>query len=339
MPLFEDLNLDYQFILKQRKNYEAQRSSLWSKRLDTWFLKLSTNGRLDSKKIGRFRRTAALISEVPRNPYADVPLLGQIYSILRQEGFKRYCYWNYKKFSELNGLDWDSFSHVGQPFFFEADGRNFNERFLRHLRTTSLVQKHINLRERDCVVDIGGGYGQFTMQLRRLFPKIQNVIIDYPEQLLLARYYISSINPELKMNDIRSIYSGFCDQKDELADFDVLLIPAESYQIIDELDVRLVCNFSSFGEMPREQFFQYLSNPAIKEADYFFSVNRIDSFPTYENKLCIFDYFSEQSDILHLGVSPVWDFYFTSLTPFFVKRHSFPSRNFEMIKKKKRSDL
>ena len=112
MTSLEDLDRDYQFILQNRGNYAQRRAGLWGNRLDSWFIKLSTNGRLDSKKLSRFRKTAALISEVPRNPHIQKPIIGDVYSFLRNEGFKRYCFQNYEKFASDNTLDWESFNEA-----------------------------------------------------------------------------------------------------------------------------------------------------------------------------------------------------------------------------------
>lgn len=330
MLLIQDLSADFDFLKKRQGAADPNYEGLWGKRLKIWFSKLSSGGRLDVKKLKSFRTTAPLLSEVPRNPYYKKPILSQIYQFLRMDGYNRTCILNYEKLADDASLDWESFNHVGKPIYLERDNRKFNERSLRHLRTVSIIKEKIPLEAGDYVLDVGGGYAQFAMCLRRQFPKIKCVVIDYPEQLLLARYYIQSLDPNCKVNNLRDVYVTEEFAKSVLV-YDVVLLPADSFEIINELSFKLVCNFSSYGEMPKQVFEDYRNQPAIAKAQYFFTINRLDSFPTYDNRMSIIDYISKLDKVVHLEVSPVWDYYFSSLSRFRVKKHAFLSRNFELI--------
>ena len=86
--------------------------------------------------------------------------------------------------------------------------------------------------------------------------------------------------------------------------------------------------------MPNDTFNEYKDSDIFKNSKYFFTINRIDSFPTYTNKISLIDYFDWKTPPLHLSVSPVWDYYFESFSPFFVNKKAFLSRNFELIIRK-----
>ena len=289
--------------------------------------------RADLKKLANFRRNSVLLAEVPMNPLSDVPILSSVYDFVYYEGYRQSCLWNYEKLKNDTSLDWDSFNDIGSPYSISVDGRRFNERSLRHLRSTALVNQYVELNDGDIVLDIGGGYGQFIMQLRRTNRKIKSVIVDFPEQLFLARYYTGMLDPSLRVNSLESIYQP--NQKlDDLENaYDVLLVPVDRFDLLAGLKCKLVCNFSSFGEMPRKQFFEYLNSKPIRNTEYFFTINRTDCFPTYDNLTSIIDYLAQDFEHKHFQISPIWDHYFKSMTPFYVKKHSFLSRNFELLGK------
>ncbi len=333
MSLIEDLEADYLYVKGREDKNNSSYDGLWGKRLIHWFDKLSSNGKLDPRKLKVFRQTAPLISEVPRNPYFHNPILSIIYKTLRMEGYKKTCLLNYEKLAKDDSLDWNSFNEIGEPLYVECDNRKFNERSLRHLRTVSIIKKKIPLNAGDYVLDIGGGYAQFSMCLRRALPKIKNIVIDFPEQLLLARYYIHTLDPNCRVNNIRQTYSAE-DLLENINDFDVLLLPADSYNVINKLQLKLVCNFSSYGEMPLSVFTEYQRQPSISKAEYFFTINRLDSFPTYNNRMCILNYLSSMSRIEHLEVSPIWDYHYSSYTKFWIKKQAYLSRNFELIERR-----
>ena len=333
MKLVESLKSDFKFLINASSGNIMGESSLWEKRVLRWFQKLSVDGELNLKKLANFRRNSVLLAEIPMNPLSEVPILRSIYDFVYYEGYRQSCIWNYEKLKDDTSLDWDSFNDIGSPYAISIDGRKFNERSLRHLRSTALVNQYIELNEGDTVLDIGGGYGQFIMQLRRSNPKIKSIIVDFPEQLFLAKYYIGMLDPSLRVNSLESIYQSNQKLEDLERSFDVLLVPVDRFDLLADLKCKLACNFSSFGEMSKKQFLDYFNSKPIKNSEYFFTINRIDSFPTYDNFINVMDYLTDDFERIHLQTSPIWDHYYKSRTPFYVKKHSFLSRNFELLGK------
>jgi putative sugar O-methyltransferase len=330
--IFEKINSDYEFINSLRSKTK-DKSDLWEQRLFKWISKLVTSNKIDPDKISKFRATSALLSEVPRNPYSNTVILKRIYKFLRFSGYKKTCFHNYEKLRDEPGLMWDNFNDIGNPLYFESDGKKFNERFLRHLRTTNLVEKHIDLKKDAIIVDIGGGYGQFLTMLNSKNPFASKILVDFPEQLLIASYYIRKTYPDAKINMIKDCYEdNFCIKK-MVTKNDFLLIPTDKVFLLNELKVDLVCNFSSLGEMSKENFLSYMTSPLIKNTKYFFTINRLDSFPTYSNNISILDYDLKRFKTIHHDTSPIWDYYFSSFSPFLIRKHAFKSRNFEFIGK------
>ncbi len=326
-----DINDDYQFIRNLRESKNSKDYDLWETRLFSWVKKLTTNDEVDPEKLAKFRSVSALLSEVPRNPYINSKILKHVYEFIRFTGYKKTCFHNFDKLRLDNSLMWDKFSEVGAPIFFESDGKKFNERFLRHLRTVSILEKNITLESDSVVVDIGGGYGQFLAMLNYRFSSTKKILVDFPEQLLVASYFLKQSFPNCRINSVRSGYEKDFSIDKALNENDFILVSTDKINLLDGVRADLVCNFSSFGEMSISNFDSYMNSKLMKNARYYFTVNRIDSFPTYNNGLSILDYKLDLYKPIHFEVSPIWDFYFDSFTPFFQSKKSFSSRNFEFL--------
>ena len=75
--------------------------------------------------------------------------------------------------------------------------------------------------------------------------------------------------------------------------YDIVLVPNTEFKKI-KIDYKknMVVNLNSFGEIDRNSFFEYLKSEIVTKSKYFFSVNRLDSFPSYDNNITFFDYTS-----------------------------------------------
>ena len=173
IAFFESLVKDYNFLKnkhavspKTAEKINTAISSQWGSRLKSWFNKLSNGKTLCEIKLSNFRRLSILLSEVPRNPYASSLISGPVYEFLRRPGYSKTCLHNYNKLKDEQGLDWEGFSLVGNPLYEEMDGRLFNERFLRHLRTIKLVNKYIHLEKNDLIVDVGSNDGNLLSNFK-----------------------------------------------------------------------------------------------------------------------------------------------------------------------------
>ena len=61
--------------------------------------------------------------------------------------------------------------------------------------------------------------------------------------------------------------------------------------------------------------------------------NFIKYIGNYDNFINVTDYLTDDFERIHLQTSPIWDHYYKSRTPFYVKKHNFLSRNFELLGK------
>jgi len=337
----EDKNLkciqnEIDFFIEKRKTQD----SLWSKRLVSWVNRIiDKNGQLKISEINNFRKYSIFLSETPHSK--KNLFLNHVHKLIRGKGHFISAFHsleNYKKSSDQKYLTNIKMSVVGNPGYYVTNkGIKFNERYLRHLRNIENIEKYIinnNSNEVKNVLDIGGGYSQFLEMMKRRFDKLKFANVDFYEQLILAYYYLLENFPESKICPMSKILS--CEYIDEtlINKFDFILIPIECYHKIKPNVFDLITNFSSFGEMPRNVFLEYLNSPQFKSAKFVYTVNRLDSFPTYNNNISLIDYLEGNLNISYLSVSPIWKHYFVSKMPFLKPtKKPYNSRNFELILK------
>ena len=84
------------------------------------------------------------------------------------------------------------------------------------------------------------------------------ILIDLPEQLCAAHYYIKSEFPNAKIPSFEQIASSECLDRNFFNKFDFSLIPCYLIDKIDKNSTDLVTNFASFNEMPKVWFDKYM---------------------------------------------------------------------------------
>jgi putative sugar O-methyltransferase len=336
--IFRVINRDLSIILKEyeQKNIHAGNEGVWGNRLPIWFGKIIKNSKIDEFEIKNFIGYSTLLSEIPcrsKNMFQNMAR-----QLIREPGYRKYCFNNYEKL--LNCGYRDRFkkyilSSIGNPSYYEIDSFKFNERFLRHIRTVELFLDNIRKQHigQLTVLDVGGGYSQFAYMLKEKSFNTTVATLDFKEQLLLSYFYIKFNNPALKVNSLDEILNQEKIDKDFIQKFDIVLIPIECFDRIDGNIFNCVCNFSSFGEMSDDSFKKYLNSNIIRNATYFFTINRLDSWPSYNNSISILNYNLNKYEKIHEMISPLWDYYYLSFTKFYIKKIPFKSRNFEFIGK------
>lgn len=338
MNLTKDLISNFETIVdyQKKKNFDKSNTDVWHQRMPLWFSRLIKNNEIDWHSLHNFRKYGLLISETPHDP--KNLLKYYIRKIIRDPGDKKYCIENFQKLISLgykNILKNYNFSIVGNPGFYSHENIKFNERWLRHVRVCELFKKYIykdNTFKLN-VLDIGGGYSQFACMLKETVPINKVATVDYMEQLFLSYYFIKKNFPKAKVNSLEEVIKTEVIDENFIKKFDFLLIPIECFNKINGGLFNVVCNFSSFGEMPRESFDIYKSSDVLKKSKFFFTINRLDSWPTYKNSLTILDYRLDDYDCIHKTISPLWDYYYVSFTNLILKKNIFSSRNFEFIGK------
>ena len=126
------------------------------------------------------------------------------------------------------------------------------------------------------VCDIGGGYGILLYMLKKLNFHGTSILIEFPEQLLTAKYFLKKNFSNLKINSMKEVY----DYEDNfsrtfLKKFDIFLCPIDLFIKIDQIKLDLIINCFSLGEMSEQNFQKYINSNLLKNSKYFLSINRI----------------------------------------------------------------
>ena len=170
--------------------------------------------------------------------------------------------------------------------------------------------------------------------IKRKFGDVKVTTVDFYEQLILGYYYLLENFPKKKICPMSKIMSTERIDNNFIDSYDFILIPVEYFKKIEKCDFDLLTNFSSFGEMPNEVFKGYLNSEIFNRVNFFYTVNRLDSWPDYKNGISVIDYLLDSFQPIHFKVSPIWTNYYVSYTSFFKPiKKAFKSRNFEFIGK------
>ena len=218
---------------------------------------------------------------------------------------------------------------VGNPYVYRNEGYSYTYRWTKHIYSLSLVNRVLapQLDEDFVALDIGSSYGIFSNLVKQEFPKSHHILVDFPEQLILAYYFLGTIFPEARIAGVKELRDQKELNKEFFLQYDFCLVPWPMYQQISDGSLDLVTNFASLGEMSREHFDYYLKSPPFQTAGYFFTANRIDSAPDYNTDLTIRDYpVWESGKKLHFGISPIFSntFRYPRRNLFFNERVAYP---------------
>ena len=199
------------------------------------------------------------------------------------------------------------FNHVGNPHFLKKDGVIFNKRWIYNIHYIHLIKTYISEifnTDDKIVCDLGGGYGILLYMLKKLDFHGTSILIEFPGQLLTAKFFLKKNFPNLKINSLQEVY----DYKDNfnrafLKKFDIFLCPVDLFIKIDQIKLDLIINCFSLGEMSEQNFQKYINSNLFKNSDYFLSINRIFSKNEYATNIDILDYNYDRFQKLHFEIN------------------------------------
>lgn len=228
-------------------------------------------------------------------------------------------------------------SQVGNPNVFHYKGYRFTGEWLRHVYFLGLFKKYIEkeIGEDFIALDLGCFYGIFSGLLKKEFVKSHCVLVDLPQQLALAHYYLALNFPEAKIAAYKDIARLDAIDKDTIKKYDFILVPCHLYDKIAKDTLDVLTNFMSLQEMGREYFDLYLSREPFLSARFFLTVNRYQSAPTYDNGLTILDYPLGDFRKLHFATTPIVGERYKRKWLFFYTHFPYASQHFEFIGKRK----
>jgi putative sugar O-methyltransferase len=238
-----------------------------------------------------------------------------------------------EKNNKLDLLRKHPMPNTGNPSKISYKGFQFTNRYLRHIFFLSIFNEYIRgcLSSSPVVLDIGSGYGTFQSLIKKELPDSKHILVDIAGQLLLAQYYLQTEFPDSKIASIADVNAQEQITQEFIENFDFILIPANQYDKLCVHHIDLTVNFVSFVEMPKEWFDRYMNSAPFKNADYFYTINRYDSYPTYSSGTTILDFSLDKYETLFFRTLPILRYYYTSWLFVFSVKERYSSDLFQFI--------
>ena len=240
------------------------------------------DGSLNSEALRNFRRSQIFVPDLPEldmnRPNLRNFIGGQRRGIKRM---LRECLDVFKQYGDEELLRKYPCAPAGNPHIFHNQGFQYTFRWIKHVYSLGLVNKVLGSKLTPGFVglDIGSSYGIFSSLLKREYAESHHVLADFPEQLMLAHYFLGSCFPSARIAGIEAVADAGDITREFVENYDFVLIPVTMFDNLALTKVDLVSNFASFGEMSRKWFEHYVHSPTFKTAEYFFTANRIESYP------------------------------------------------------------
>lgn len=196
---------------------------------------------------------------------------------------------------------------AGNPHVFKHQGYKYTFRWHKHIYFLALFNRLLSDKlPADFVgLDIGSSYGIYPSLLKKEHPASHHILVDFPEQLVLAHYFLGASVPGAKIGGLKDLDDGAQITREFVQQYDFVLVPVPKYLDIAPGTADLVTNFASFGEMSRTSFEYYVKSPPFLTAKYFLTANRVMSWPDYETDLAVVDYpIWDSEKKIHFAVSP-----------------------------------
>ena len=208
---------------------------------------------------------------------------------------------NFTSFLKLNPVHKTPFCND----FYIFDKITTNYRWNRYAYIAEKIDKLKLIKKSNAIcLDIGCFYGGLQSFLKKKYPEINIILIDFNHQLCRSYVFLKNIFP--RSNHVLP------DQIHDLKNFSkkknyIIYLPIKKSGLIKDLSIDVVTNIYSFGEMKRKTFANYFS--LLQKAKTIYCVNRFVSSPffekTYDSDLSIIDYYKNKFKISYFDIFPI----------------------------------
>jgi putative sugar O-methyltransferase len=290
--IFEELNQEVNYF-KKKKIYKKDinqtkfssiryidKKEVWSK----WSKNIIRVISKDLNIITNFRKTNFFITDVPGEMSFIKKLIYNFFLKL-PDRLKRYhpkIDLLEEQFNTLTSkgliklLRANPSPNTGNPILYKKMNTKFTYRWLRHIWLLNLFNKHLkNRNDIKIVMDIGSNYGSFPYLLKKNNKDLKFILIDFPEALANAKYFIQKEIPNAKIASFKDLKNNKKITKSFIENFDFILVPCFWIEKLEKNLVDLTLNIASLNEMNHFWFKKYTSSDAFRTSKYIFLMNRI----------------------------------------------------------------
>lgn len=198
----------------------------------------------------------------------------------------------------------------GDPEAFFVEKTSINYRWLRYIYMTHRIIEEKLLEYDSTWVDVGSYYGGFQGIVKKYFPKVKYVLVDFHHQLCRSYVYLSNLYPSslhILPNQLSTL-----DTLENLPPNSFTYLPVPEFKKFANNTVQLSSNIFSLGEMTRTSCMEYLNSNIFLNAKNVLLINRYKSSPffekTYESDVSVLDYFQNKRKIKYFDVFPMGHF-------------------------------
>jgi len=195
----------------------------------------------------------------------------------------------------------------GSTRFYQYGGTTINARWLRYIYILQQIKSNDLIKDNQIWVDVGSFYGGLAGLIKKYFPEVKIILVDFHHQLCRSYVYLSDLYP-----DVDHIFPNDISQYKDLNNMpngSIMYVPTSEYENIQNNKVDLFTNSFSFGEMRKEVFKSYINSSLYCQARHVYLVNRFVSAPffepTYDTDINILDYKLNQDDIVYFDIFPI----------------------------------
>ena len=188
----------------------------------------------------------------------------------------------------------------------KVNGYSVSTRWLRYIYFLSQIHNYTLLSNSSTWIDVGSYYGGLQGLVKKYFPDIKIIMVDFEHQLARSYVYLKTLFPDsnhILPNQARNI-KNFNDVQSDT----IIYVDQKDFHLFSNNKVDLFTNFFSLGEMKKNTFESYLNSSTYKNSRYVYMANRFSSSPyfdkTYDDNINIFNYRDDRK-ILHFDVLPI----------------------------------
>jgi len=275
--IFQKIEKSY-YLADSRDPNRFSRASWWEEMSREFKRELFNNRAIRREYLKRFRGE----KELPANLVRD-----QFLVVNREFGyFKSYLkaidlvleYHRLARVVPKEILINISESYAGDNLCVNYRGQRLSIRNLFHAIIIENILRKIEFSNSNKIViwEIGAGYGALSRILKEYIPNSCYIILDLPETLTYASYFLSYNFEDKKIGYLSDIIDRLESFQELLDEFDFLIVPTWVSEYIPKDSVDLIIDTYSMGEMSKEYVEYYIKHidRVLKSGGYFYSINR-----------------------------------------------------------------
>ncbi len=181
-------------------------------------------------------------------------------------------------------------SYAGNNLAVHYRGLRLSIRLLFHSIMVDNILTNTNFNSRITIWEIGAGYGGLGRILKSYIPNSCYIILDLPETLIYASYFIAYNFPDKQIAYLSDIIDRLDSFNELIDEYDFILIPPWVSRYIPDSSIDLVIDTYSLGEMSKQYAKYYLEHidRTLRVGGYFYSINR--RFKREDNKLGFYEW-------------------------------------------------